>query len=163
METGITTRERPRPRHPIKAGPGEAPPPRREPVFNLPPGCAVLHRRVRRHRMCVTVPRADDGAGLLRSLVRGAFIPIRYCGRRPSTSHRSPARSPIRCCTAASRTLPSTWSGLRLRFTARQPLGTARFVLFWVVTSIAAAALHYVLLDQDQSPLVGAFGRDLGR
>ena len=37
-------------------------------------------------------------------------------------------------------------------------LGAARFVLFWVATSVAAAAMHYVLHMTDQSPLVGASG-----
>jgi len=37
-------------------------------------------------------------------------------------------------------------------------LGTTRFLGFWVVTGIAAVALHYVLHRFDQSPLVGASG-----
>ena len=37
-------------------------------------------------------------------------------------------------------------------------IGTARFLAFWLFTSLAAVALHYVLHMDDASPLVGAAG-----
>lgn len=37
-------------------------------------------------------------------------------------------------------------------------IGAARFLLFWLATSLAAVALHFVLHPYDQSPLVGASG-----
>jgi membrane associated rhomboid family serine protease len=37
-------------------------------------------------------------------------------------------------------------------------IGTIRFLLFWLVTSVAAVALHYVLHYADATPLVGASG-----
>lgn len=37
-------------------------------------------------------------------------------------------------------------------------LGAARFVLFWIVTSLAAAALHFAIHPFDEAPLVGASG-----
>ncbi len=37
-------------------------------------------------------------------------------------------------------------------------LGAGRFILFWIVTSIAAAALHFVIYPTSQAPLIGASG-----
>ncbi len=37
-------------------------------------------------------------------------------------------------------------------------IGAARFVLFWAATSIAAAALHFLVYPLDNAPLVGASG-----
>lgn len=37
-------------------------------------------------------------------------------------------------------------------------IGTTRFLLFWLVTSLAAVALHYVLHSAEAVPLVGASG-----
>src|SRR5690606_15582656 len=36
--------------------------------------------------------------------------------------------------------------------------GPLRFVLFWIVTSLAAAGLHYMIYPTSQAPLVGASG-----
>jgi membrane associated rhomboid family serine protease len=41
-------------------------------------------------------------------------------------------------------------------------MGTGRFLLFWIVTAIAAAALHYVFHQYDPTPLVGASGAIAG-
>jgi len=41
-------------------------------------------------------------------------------------------------------------------------MGTWRFLLFWVVTAIAAAAMHYIFHQYDAAPLVGASGAIAG-
>jgi membrane associated rhomboid family serine protease len=41
-------------------------------------------------------------------------------------------------------------------------MGAARFLLFWVVTAAAAAALHYLFHQHDNVPLVGASGAIAG-
>ncbi|MBX3582658.1 MAG: rhomboid family intramembrane serine protease [Rhizobiaceae bacterium] len=37
-------------------------------------------------------------------------------------------------------------------------VGTVHFVLFWIATSVAAAALHFVIYPTSQAPLIGASG-----
>ena len=92
-------------------------------------------------------------------LVYAAFIPIRYSGQFPLDLYAF--TSPV-----TYSLLHGGWAHLAINMIwlaafgspLANRLGAARFVLFWVATSIAAAALHYVLHMTDQSPLVGASG-----
>ena len=135
----------------------EAAPVRREPVFNLPPVVtAFVAICVAVHLVRLYVLDMEQDFELL---VRAAFIPIRYSGQFPIDIYAF--TSPV-----TYSLLHGGWAhlGVNMIWLAAfgSPLanriGTARFVLFWVATSIAAAALHYVLHMTDQSPLVGASG-----
>lgn len=131
--------------------------PRRKPVFNLPPVvlafialCVAVHAiRV----YVLTVPQD------LELLVRTAFIPIRYSGQFPIDFYAftSPVTYSLLHGGIAHLAINMIW------FAAFGPplanrMGWARFVAFWAATSVAAAALHYVLHSSDHAPLVGASG-----
>lgn len=136
---------------------GTAQPPRREPVFNLPPvvvfliGACVLVYLVGAYVL------TDDQ--YLTLLVNAAFIPIRYGGQfaidvPAFTSvftyaflHGSLAHLAVNMIWLAAFGSPLA-----------NRLGTLRFLLFWAVTSLCAVALHYAVHRLDQSPLVGASG-----
>ena len=88
-----------------------------------------------------------------------AFIPIRYSGQFPLDLYAF--TSPV-----TYSLLHGGWAHLAINMIwlaafgspLANRLGAARFVLFWVATSVAAAAMHYVLHMTGQSPLVGASG-----
>ncbi len=131
--------------------------PRREPVFNLPrvvmafiAVCVVLHL-IRLYALDVE----QDFALLLRT----AFIPIRYSGQFPLDIYAftTPVTYSLLHGSLAHLTINMIWLAAFGSPLANR-LGAVRFVLFWVATSIAAAALHYLLHMSDQSPLVGASG-----
>jgi len=92
-------------------------------------------------------------------IVRGAFIPIRYTGGYEwdifaftsivtySLMHGSWGHLAINMIWLAAFGSP-----LATR------LGVWRFILFWIATSMAAAALHFAMHPFDEAPLVGASG-----
>jgi membrane associated rhomboid family serine protease len=91
--------------------------------------------------------------------VYAAFIPIRYSGEFPLDLYAF--TSPV-----TYSLLHGGWAHLAINMIwlaafgspLANRLGAARFVLFWVATSVAAAAMHYLLHMTGQSPLVGASG-----
>jgi membrane associated rhomboid family serine protease len=135
--------------------PGEAP--RREPVFNMPPVivaliaiCAAVH--------LVRVYLLDPDLFYL-VLVHGAFIPLRYSGGIAFGLDwfTSPITYAFLHGSAAHIALNMIWLAAFGSPLAGR-LGTGRFLLFWVLTGLAAAGLHYVLHSTDPSPLIGASG-----
>ncbi len=132
-------------------------PGRREPVFNLPPivlffiaVCVVIYV-LQFHVLSMQLD--------YELLVRAAFIPIRYSGDFPIDTYAftSPVTYSLLHGGFAHLAINMVWLGAFGSPLANR-LGPARFVLFWVATSIGAVALHYVLHMNDQSPLVGASG-----
>jgi len=133
----------------------------REPVFNLPGivlfaiGLCVAIQLI---RVYVLTPQQD-----IELLIRTAFIPIRYSGEYQLDIYAFIS--------------PVTYSFLHGSFThllvnmvwlaafgspLANRLGVVRFSLFWIVTAVAAAALHYSLHSMEQAPLVGASGAIAG-
>jgi membrane associated rhomboid family serine protease len=131
--------------------------PRREPLFNLPPVVTLLIA------ICLAIELAQSyvlsfGQNLGFTL-RAAFIPVRYSGEFPLD--------------VWAFTTPVTYSflhggflhlGINMIWLAAfgSPLanrfGWLRFLVFWAVTSVAAAALHFALHPSELAPLVGASG-----
>lgn len=131
--------------------------PRREPIFNLPRIVVILIGAcVGIHLVRLYVLSADQDIGLI---VRFAFIPVRYTGGylvdiyaflAPWTYaflHGSVGHLAVNMIWLAAFGSPLA-----------NRIGTTRFLAFWLVTSLAAVALHFVLHAYDQSPLVGASG-----
>jgi membrane associated rhomboid family serine protease len=135
----------------------EALPERREPVFNLPgiviaaiALCAGIHLL----RLYVLTPDQD-----FELILRAAFIPIRYSGQFDLDFYAfsSPVTYSFLHGGFAHLLVNMVWLAAFGSPLANR-LGALRFSLFWVVTSIAAAALHYSLHSLDNAPLVGASG-----
>lgn len=130
---------------------------RRERAFNLPTivlvaiaACTAIHLI----RTYLLTPDQDVDV-----LVKAAFIPIRYTGGYALDFYAFSS--------------PVTYSLLHGGFThlavnmiwlaafgspLANRLGAWRFTLFWIVTSIAAAGLHFALHPYGEAPLVGASG-----
>lgn len=133
-------------------GPG-----RREPVFNLPPVViALIALCVGIHLLSIYVLSDDQYIWLL---VHGAFVPIFYSGQVPLDF--VPFAGPV------------SYSFLHGGFThliinmvwlaafgspLANRIGVLRFLLFWGVSSLAAAGLHYVIYPMSDAPLIGASG-----
>ncbi|MEQ1954369.1 rhomboid family intramembrane serine protease [Mesorhizobium sp. CN2-181] len=131
--------------------------PPHEPVFNIPGVvlllialCAAVHV-VRVYMLSI-----DADTDLL---LRTAFIPVRYSGIFPLDIYAF--------------TTPFTYTflhgdwlhlGINMVWLAAfgsplaNRLGAPRFLLFWALTGLAAAALHWAIHPLDQGPLIGASG-----
>jgi len=129
----------------------------REPMLNLPGVVLALAG------ICVAVHVVRvyllDMEQDIAVLVRAAFIPIRYTGAFDLDFYAF--SSPF---TYAF--LHGGWAHLAINMVwlaafgspLANRLGAVRFVLFWAVTGLAAAALHFAVHPYDQAPLVGASG-----
>lgn len=131
--------------------------PPREPMFNLPVVvvalivvCAAIHLV----RVYLLTSRQD-----LDLLVYAAFIPVRYSGQfaLDISAFTSPFTYAFLHGSIAHLAVNMIWLAAFGSPLANR-LGVARFLLFWALTSLAAAGLHYVLHSLDQAPLVGASG-----
>lgn len=146
------------PRQPETPG---APPPQerapREPVFNLPGVvlaflaiCTGLHLV----RSFLLTPEQDFWL-----IVRFAFIPLRHSGGYGLDvfAFISPWSYSLLHGGLAHLAVNMVWLAAFGSPLANR-IGAARFVAFWLFTSLAAVALHYVLHTHDATPLVGASG-----
>ncbi|OHV63687.1 rhomboid family intramembrane serine protease [Mesorhizobium sp. LCM 4577] len=132
-------------------------PPRREPVFNLPPAVlAVIGICVAVHLVRVYLLTDDQDFALL---VRAAFVPIRYSGRYDLDFYAfsSPFTYAFLHGGVAHLLINMIWlaafgSPLANRF------GTLRFALFFAATSLASVVLFWALHPLGEMPLVGASG-----
>jgi membrane associated rhomboid family serine protease len=140
------------------AGPdAEQEPRRREPVFNLPGVViAFIVACVGIHLVRLYVLDEEQDFWLI---VQAAFIPIRYSGEFPIDVYAftSPVSYSLLHGSVAHLAVNMIWLAAFGSPLANR-IGPVRFVLFWVVTSIAAASLHYVLYTTSQAPLIGASG-----
>lgn len=129
----------------------------REPVFNLPPiviGFIVVC--VGTYLLSVYVL---DQRQYFWLLLHGAFIPILYSGQLPLEFY--PVFGPVTYSllhgSIAHLAINMIWLAAFGSPLANR-IGALRFVLFWIVTSIAAAGLHYLIYSTSQAPLIGASG-----
>lgn len=129
----------------------------REPVFNIPlVVLAIALTCVAIHLVRLYVLTLDEDIGLI---LRAAFIPIRYSGlyELDIYAFTTPFTYAFLHGGVGHLAINMVWlfafgSPLATR------LGAGRFLLFWAVTALAAAALHYALHPLDQAPLIGASG-----
>lgn len=133
---------------------GELP---REPVFNMP-GIVVLLIAVCAGVYLLQTYVLTDRQ-YFELLVRGAFIPIRYSGQYALEVYAftSPITYAFLHGSFAHLAVNMIWLAAFGTPLANR-LGNLRFLLFWIVTGLAAVGLHYVLHPLDQAPLVGASG-----
>lgn len=131
--------------------------PPRERIFNLPLVVILLLLTcVGVHMARVGILSPEQDAWLL---VEGAFFPLRYTGGYDLElfTFASPVTYSFLHGGWAHLLVNMIWlaafgSPLATR------LGWTRFLAFWVVTSIAAAGLHFVMHPYDDAPLIGASG-----
>lgn len=129
----------------------------REPIFNMPRIVVLLIA------VCVAVYVAQDYVLDLDQnmalLLRAAFIPVRYSGRYDIDVYAftTPFTYAFLHGGLAHLAINMVWLAAFGSPLARR-LGALRFVLFWAITGLAAAALHWAIYPLDQAPLVGASG-----
>lgn len=129
----------------------------REPVFNL--SGVVLAFIV----ICVGVHFIGsyvlDQQQYVWLLLHAAFIPILYSGQVPIDFY--PIAGPVTYSLLhggiGHLAINMIWLAAFGSPLANR-IGAVRFVAFWIATSIAAAALHYIMYPTGQAPLVGASG-----
>ena len=129
----------------------------REPIFNMPGivvliiGICVL---VHVWRAYVLSSDADFAV-----IVRYAFWPIRYTGDYALDVYAfvAPVTYAFLHGGIAHLVVNMIWLAAFGSPLANR-IGTIRFMAFWIVTSLAAVALHFVLHPLDEVPLVGASG-----
>ncbi|SFT90352.1 Membrane associated serine protease, rhomboid family [Mesorhizobium sp. YR577] len=139
----------------------EPAPERREPVFNLPViviAAIALCVGIHLLRLYVLTPDQD-----FELILRGAFIPIRYSGQFDLDVYAftSPVTYSFLHGSVTHLLINMVWLAAFGSPLANR-LGALRFSVFWVVSSIAAVALHYSLHSMDNAPLVGASGAIAG-
>ncbi|WP_274628949.1 rhomboid family intramembrane serine protease [Arvimicrobium flavum] len=128
-----------------------------EPIFNVPSIVALLAAAcVVVHVARVYLLTADQDFDLL---VRTAFIPIRYSGgfELDIWAFTSPITYAFLHGGLAHLLLNMIWL-LAFGSPLANRLGVARFVAFWIVTSLGAVALHFAVYPFGQAPLIGASG-----
>jgi membrane associated rhomboid family serine protease len=135
----------------------ETPPPRREPIFNLPAIVVVLIAicvGVHAVRMLVLSEPQDIGV-----IARFAFIPIRYSGQYiiDAYAYAGPVTYAFLHGGIAHLAVNMVWLAAFGSPLAHR-MGALRFVAFWIFTALAAVGLHYVLHSGDPTPVVGASG-----
>ncbi len=129
----------------------------RQPVFNIPAVVVALTAAcVAIHLVRLYVLTVEQDIDLL---VRAAFIPIRYSGQFHLDVYAfiSPFTYTLLHGSIVHLAINMVWLAAFGSPLANR-LGVGRFLLFWAVTGVAAAATHYALHMIDQSPLIGASG-----
>jgi membrane associated rhomboid family serine protease len=134
--------------------PGE---PEREPVFNLPRVVLVLIGLCAAIHLLRTYLLDVDQDRLVLNYL--AFVPAFYSSRMliDPFSFTTPVTYSLLHGSLPHLAVNMIWLAAFGSPLANR-LGTARFALFWVVASLAAAALHFAVHPFDQAPLVGASG-----
>ena len=132
-------------------------PGKREPAINVPLivlaailACASIHLV----RIYVLTQEQD-----LALLVRAAFVPIRYTGGYDLDVYAftSPVTYSLLHGSVTHLAVDMVWLAAFGSPLANR-MGATRFLLFWIVSSVAAAGLHFANYPYGQSPLVGASG-----
>ena len=129
----------------------------REPMFNLPGivmGFLVVCIGVHLVRAYLLSPEQDFWL-----ILHLAFIPLRYSGGYALDifAFISPWSYSLLHGGLAHLAVNMVWLAAFGSPLANR-IGPARFLVFWLFTSLAAVGLHYVLHMHDASPLVGASG-----
>lgn len=132
-------------------------PRRREPVFNMP-GVVIAFIAICVAAYFVMTYLLDEQQYFW-LLLHAAFIPILYSGQLPVEFY--PIAGPVTYSllhgSIAHLAVNMIWLAAFGSPLANR-IGTVRFILFWIVASIAAAGLHYILYMTSQAPLIGASG-----
>ena len=145
------------PPDPRSEPPEEARPAPREPVFNLPAVVlAFLAVCVGLHLVRMYLLTEEQDFALI---VYFSFIPLRYSGgyALDAFAFVSPWSYSLLHGGFAHLAVNMVWLAAFGSPLANR-IGAARFVAFWLFTSLAAVALHYVLHVGEAAPLVGASG-----
>jgi len=135
----------------------EARPQRREPMLNLPGIIVALIA------LCALIHLGRTyfltSAGDFWVVLHFAFIPLRYSGgyELDVYAFMAPVTYSLLHGNAPHLIVNMIWLAAFGSPLANR-IGTVRFILFWVATSVAAVGLHYVLHAEDVTPLVGASG-----
>lgn len=129
----------------------------REPVFNLPPvvvALIVACTGIEAIRALLLSPQQDLGV-----ILRFAFFPLRYSGGYALDIYAflAPVSYSLLHGGIAHLAINMIWLAAFGSPLANR-IGTVRFLLFWIATSLAAVGLHYLLYKGDAVPLVGASG-----
>lgn len=128
-----------------------------ERAFNLPwlvVAVMVLCVGVQAAREWILTPDQDFAL-----IVHGAFIPIRYTGGYPVDvwAFTSPLTSSLIHGSWVHLAVNMVWLAAFASPLATR-LGVARFIVFWVFTTLASLALHFAFHSHDPVPVVGASG-----
>ena len=132
--------------------------PKHEPVFFLPP-VVIFFAAVCGGLYFLQTYVFDTQANYLTTLY-GAFIPLRYHESGPAfdlSFFTTPVTYSLLHASFAHVAINMIWLAA-FGAPLAQRIGSVRFVMFWIATSIGAAALHYVLYATSAVPLVGASG-----
>ena len=130
---------------------------RREPMLNLPGIIVALIA------LCALIHLGRTyfltSAGDFWVVLHFAFIPLRYSGgyELDVYAFMAPVTYSLLHGNAPHLIVNMIWLAAFGSPLANR-IGTVRFILFWVATSVAAVGLHYVLHAEDVTPLVGASG-----
>lgn len=129
----------------------------REPMFNLPAVVLILAG------ICVGIHLIREfllgPSGDLLVILHFSFIPLRFTGGAPLDAYAliSPVSYSLLHGNAVHLIVNMIWLAAFGSPLANR-LGAGHFIVLWVVTSVAAVALHFVLHPYDAAPLVGASG-----
>lgn len=129
----------------------------RQPVFNIPAVVvALIATCVAVHVVRVYVLTFEQDLELL---VRTAFIPVRHSGlyELEVYAFTSPVTYAFLHGSVAHLAINMIWLAAFGSPLANR-LGAWRFLLFWIVTSLASAAVFYMFHMAGQTPVIGASG-----
>lgn len=146
-----------RPDEPVFGPEMPSSPPVREPMFNLPRIVVLLIALcVGVHLVRTYVLTGDQDFWII---LRFAFFPLRYSGGYPLDAYAffAPVTYSLLHGGIGHLVVNMIWLAAFGSPLANR-IGTIRFLVFWVATSVAAVGLHFVLHPQDATPLVGASG-----
>lgn len=130
---------------------------RREPLFNMPPVVlALIGLMAVVHLVRAQVLGADGDFWLI---VHAAFVPDFYSGTYAVDpwTFAAPFTYTLLHGDIVHLAVNSVWLAAFGSPLANR-MGPGAFLLFWAVTGLAAAALHFALHPTDQTPLIGASG-----
>jgi membrane associated rhomboid family serine protease len=151
--------------HPDAQQPGETgeEKPERQPVFNIAGVVVALIAICAAIHALLSYLGSTDPDLFWLVLEKTAFIPILYSGQFEMDvfAISAPVTYSLLHGSVTHLAINMIWL-LAFGSPLANRMGTWRFLLFWVVTAIAAAALHYLFHQYDPTPLVGASGAIAG-
>lgn len=144
---------------PRESGPGPfRPPPRGEPMFNIPPvvtAMLLIMWALQFTRDQILSPGQDTML-----LIYGGFIPVRYGGGLVDNSLAwlwSPLSYSVLHGGYGHLIVNSIWMVAFGAAVARR-IGTVPFLIFWVISAVVSAAVYWLLNQQSPIPMIGASG-----
>jgi membrane associated rhomboid family serine protease len=137
--------------------------PQRQPVFNVAPVVVALIGLCAAIYGLLSYLESVDPELYWLVLAKTAFIPLLYSGQfeMDVSAISAPITYSLLHASIAHLAINMIWL-LAFGSPLANRMGAARFLLFWVATAVAAAALHYLFHQYDAAPLVGASGAIAG-